>query len=99
MSKLFIYCNYSIIFNDLLYWLLLPSRCRPKIVRSLLTKGRRFIRRILVASNAIKTIDNEIINLTRLHYLMFELHSTRPKFMAFFNYINYFYIDRNSGHF
>jgi hypothetical protein len=25
MSKLFIYCNYSILFNDLLYWY---SRCR-----------------------------------------------------------------------
>ena len=39
-----------------------------------------FIRRILVASNAIKTIDNEMINLIKLHYLLFELHSTRPKF-------------------
>jgi hypothetical protein len=40
----------------------------------------RFIRRILVASNAIKTIDNEMINLTiKLHYLLFELHSTRAK--------------------
>jgi hypothetical protein len=29
-----------------------------------------FIRRILVASNAIQTMDN----------LLFELHSTRPKF-------------------
>jgi hypothetical protein len=42
----------------------------------------RFIRLILVASNAIKTIriDNEMINLVKLHYLLFELHSTRPKF-------------------
>ena len=32
-----------------------------------------FIRRILVAWNAIKTIDNEIINLIMLHYLLFEL--------------------------
>jgi hypothetical protein len=39
-----------------------------------------FICRILVASNAIKTIDNEMINLVNLHYLLFELHSTRPKF-------------------
>ena len=39
-----------------------------------------FTRRILVASNAIKTIDNEMINLIKLHYLLFELHSTRPKF-------------------
>jgi hypothetical protein len=40
-----------------------------------------FIRRILVASNAIKTIDNEmILNLIKLHYPLFELHSTRPKF-------------------
>jgi hypothetical protein len=41
----------------------------------------RFIRLILVASNAIKTIriDNEMINLIKLHYLLFELHSTRPK--------------------
>jgi hypothetical protein len=39
-----------------------------------------FIRRIVVASNAIKTIDNEMINLIKLHYLLFELHSTRPKF-------------------
>ena len=33
MSKLFIYCNYSIIFNDLLYWYIavavaLPSQNR-----------------------------------------------------------------------
>ena len=28
----------------------------------------------------IKTIDNEMINLIKLHYLLFELHSTRPKF-------------------
>ena len=34
MSKLFIYCNYSILFNDLLYWEPLPSCCRPKIVSS-----------------------------------------------------------------
>jgi hypothetical protein len=40
------------------------------------------IHRILVASNAIKTIDNEMINLIKLHYLLFELHSTRPKFDA-----------------
>jgi hypothetical protein len=40
----------------------------------------RLIRRILVASNAIKTIDNEMMNLIKLHYLLFELHSTRPKF-------------------
>jgi hypothetical protein len=40
----------------------------------------RFIRRILVALNAIKTIDNEMINLIKLHYLLFELHPTRPKF-------------------
>ena len=39
-----------------------------------------FTRRILVASNAIKTIDNEMINLIKLHYLLFELPSTRPKF-------------------
>ena len=39
-----------------------------------------FIRRILVASNAIKIIDNEMINLIKLHYLLFELHSTRLKF-------------------
>ena len=39
-----------------------------------------FIRGILVASNAIKAIDNEMINLIKLHYLLFELHSTRPKF-------------------
>jgi hypothetical protein len=39
-----------------------------------------FTRRILVASNAIKTIDNEMINLIKLHYLLFELHSMRPKF-------------------
>ena len=31
MSKLFIYCNYSILFNDLLYWQPLPSRCRPNL--------------------------------------------------------------------
>ena len=36
-----------------------------------------FLRRILVASNAIKTIYNETTNLIKLHYL---LHSTRPKF-------------------
>ena len=36
MSKLFIYCNYSILFNDLLYWQPLPSRYRPKIVRFLI---------------------------------------------------------------
>jgi hypothetical protein len=41
------------------------------------------MRRILVASNAIKTIDNEMINLIKLHYLLFELHSTRPKFVVF----------------
>ena len=40
----------------------------------------RFVRRILVASNAIKTRDNEMINLIKHHYLLFELHSTRPKF-------------------
>jgi hypothetical protein len=39
-----------------------------------------FIRRILVASNAIQTIDNEMINLIKLNYLLFELDSTRPKF-------------------
>jgi hypothetical protein len=39
-----------------------------------------FIHRILVASNAIKRIDNEMINLIKLHYLLFELHSPRPKF-------------------
>jgi hypothetical protein len=39
-----------------------------------------FIRRILVASNASKTIDNEMINPIKLHYLLFELHSTRSKF-------------------
>jgi hypothetical protein len=39
-----------------------------------------FIRRILVAWNTIKTIDNEMINLIKLHYLLFKLHSTRPKF-------------------
>ena len=37
------------------------------------------IRRILVASNTIKTID-EMTNLIELHYLLFELLSTRPKF-------------------
>jgi hypothetical protein len=42
-----------------------------------------FMRRILVASNAIKTIDNEMINLIKLHYLLFELHSTRPKLVNF----------------
>ena len=35
-----------------------------------------FIRRILVAWNAIKTIDNEIINLIMIHYLLFELVDT-----------------------
>jgi hypothetical protein len=30
-----------------------------------------FIRRILAASNATKTIDNEMINLTKVHYLLF----------------------------
>jgi hypothetical protein len=35
---------------------------------------------LFYASNAIKTIDNEIINLIKLHYLLFELHSMRPKF-------------------
>jgi hypothetical protein len=35
----------------------------------------RFIRRILVASNAIKTIDNVMINVIKLHYLLFELHA------------------------
>ena len=40
MSKLCIYCNYSIIFKCLLYWQPLPSRCRSKIVRSLLWSGR-----------------------------------------------------------
>ena len=39
-----------------------------------------FIRRILVASNTIKALYNEMINLIKLHYLLFELHSTRPKF-------------------
>ena len=34
MSKLFIYCNYSILFNDLQYCI--GSRCRPKIIRSLI---------------------------------------------------------------
>jgi hypothetical protein len=38
-----------------------------------------FIPRILAVSNAIKKID-EMINLIKLHYLLFELHSTRPKF-------------------
>jgi hypothetical protein len=28
------------------------------------------------------TIDNNVINLIKLHYLLFELHSTRPKFDA-----------------
>jgi hypothetical protein len=28
---------------------------------------------------APKTIDNEMINLTKLHYLLLELHSMRPK--------------------
>jgi hypothetical protein len=32
-----------------------------------------FIRRILVASNAIKTINNEMINLIKLHYLFYYL--------------------------
>jgi hypothetical protein len=41
-----------------------------------------FVRRISVASNAIKTIDNDTINLIKLHYLLFELHSTRPKLKA-----------------
>ena len=41
------------------------------------------MRRILVASNAMKTIDNEMINLIKLHYLLFELHSTRPKLVNF----------------
>ena len=57
-----------------------------RMIRKGLTKFKnlalmkaRFIRQILVASNAIKTID-EIINLPKLHYLLFELHSTRPKF-------------------
>ena len=39
-----------------------------------------FIRRILVASNAIKTIDSEMIKLIKLHYLLLKLYSTRPKF-------------------
>ena len=39
-----------------------------------MTKAR-FIRRILVALNAIKTIENEMINLIKLHYLLVELHS------------------------
>ena len=39
-----------------------------------------FLRRILVASNVIKTIHNEMIKLIKFHYLLFELHSTRPKF-------------------
>jgi hypothetical protein len=43
-------------------------------IKILLASQARFIRRVLVASNAIKTIDNE------LHYLLFKLHSTRPKF-------------------
>jgi hypothetical protein len=30
--------------------------------------------------STIETIDNEMINLIKLHYLLFELHSTRPKF-------------------
>jgi hypothetical protein len=34
-----------------------------------------FLRLILVASNTIKTID-----IIKLHYLLFELHSTGPKF-------------------
>ena len=38
------------------------------------------MRRILDASNAIKTIYNEIINFIKLHYLLFEFLSTRPKF-------------------
>ena len=36
-----------------------------------------FIRRILVASNAIQTIDNDMIHL--IIYVLFELHSTRLK--------------------
>jgi hypothetical protein len=36
--------------------------------------------KILVAPNAIKITDNEMINLIKLHYLLFEFHSTRPKF-------------------
>jgi hypothetical protein len=32
-----------------------------------------FICQILVMSNAIKTIDNDMINFIKLHYLSFEL--------------------------
>ena len=40
--------------------------------------GLFYIRRILVASNAI-----DMINLIKLRYLLFKLHSTRPKFDQF----------------
>jgi hypothetical protein len=37
MSKLFIYCNYSILFNDLyIVAVAVASCCRPKIVKSLI---------------------------------------------------------------
>ena len=38
------------------------------------------MRQILVALNTIKTMDNKMINLIKLHYLLFELRSTQPKF-------------------
>ena len=56
-----------------------PKRDIDSLVVPLIQTKAFFIRRILVASNAIKTID-EMIKLIKLHYLLLELHSTRPKF-------------------
>ena len=58
-----------------------PKKTKEMIIDLRTQRSKaRFIHRILVASNAIKTIDNEMINLIKLYYLLFELHSTRPKF-------------------
>ena len=52
-------------------------RQREKFAANKFAKWKKgFIRRISVASNAIQTIDNDMIHLI---YVWFELHSTRLK--------------------